>query len=34
VGYKGGLRLLEKMLDLILSRKDRDASEETFELVY
>ena len=33
VGYKGGLRLLEKMLDLILDRKDRDSPEESFELV-
>ncbi len=34
VGYKGGLRLLEKILDLLLSRLDRDASEESFELVF
>ncbi len=33
VGYKGGLRLLEKMLDLFLDRKDRDDPEQTFELV-
>jgi len=33
VGYKGGLRLLEKMLDLILDRKDRDSPEASFELV-
>jgi nitrogenase molybdenum-iron protein beta chain len=33
VGYKGGLRLLEKMLDLFLDRKDRDDDEKTFELV-
>ena len=33
VGYKGGLRLLEKMLNLILDRKDRDAPEPSFELV-
>lgn len=33
VGYTGALRLLEKMLDAILSRKDRDAPEESFELV-
>ncbi|QGY40334.1 nitrogenase molybdenum-iron protein subunit beta [Pseudodesulfovibrio cashew] len=33
VGYKGGLRLLEKMLTLFLDRKDRDDSEQTFELV-
>lgn len=33
VGYRGGLRLLEKILDLLLARKDRDAPLETFELV-
>jgi nitrogenase molybdenum-iron protein beta chain len=33
VGYRGGLRLLEKMLDLFLDRKDRDDPESTFELV-
>jgi len=33
VGYRGALRILEKLLDLILERKDRDATEETFELV-
>ncbi|WP_027358823.1 nitrogenase molybdenum-iron protein subunit beta [Desulforegula conservatrix] len=33
VGYKGGLRLVEKILDAILERKDRDAPEENFELV-
>jgi nitrogenase molybdenum-iron protein beta chain len=33
VGYKGGMRLLEKILDAILSRQDRDAPEESFELV-
>jgi nitrogenase molybdenum-iron protein beta chain len=33
VGYRGAMRLLEKMLDLFLDRKDRDASEEQFELV-
>ena len=33
VGYRGGLRLLEKMLDLFLDRKDRDDPETTFELV-
>jgi len=33
VGYQGGLRLLEKILDALLSRKDRDASEIEFELV-
>lgn len=33
VGYRGGMRLLEKILDAILSRQDRDAAEESFELV-
>jgi nitrogenase molybdenum-iron protein beta chain len=33
VGYKGGLRLLEKILSALLDRKDRDDPEETFELV-
>lgn len=33
VGYRGGLRLLEKMLNALLDRQDRDAPEESFELV-
>jgi nitrogenase molybdenum-iron protein beta chain len=33
VGYRGGIRLLEKILDLLLDRVDRDAREEGFELV-
>ena len=33
VGYKGGLRLLEKILSSILDRKDRDDPEQSFELV-
>jgi nitrogenase molybdenum-iron protein beta chain len=33
LGYRGGMRLLEKMLDAILDRQDRDAPEESFELV-
>lgn len=33
VGYKGGLRLLEKILTAILDRKDRDDPETSFELV-
>lgn len=33
VGYRGGLRLLEKILDALLDRIDRDAPEERFELV-
>ena len=34
VGYKGGLRFLEKVLNALLDRQDRDAPEEKFELVY
>ena len=33
VGYKGGLRLLEKILGALLDRKDRDDPERSFELV-
>ena len=33
VGYKGGLRMLEKILNALLDRKDRDDSEVNFELV-
>lgn len=33
VGYRGGLRLLERILDALLDRQDRDAPEESFELV-
>jgi nitrogenase molybdenum-iron protein beta chain len=33
VGYRGGMRLLEKILDALLDRQDRDAPEESFELV-
>jgi nitrogenase molybdenum-iron protein beta chain len=33
VGYKGGLRLLEKILGVLLDRKDRDEPEQSFELV-
>ncbi len=33
VGYKGGLRLLEKILGALLDRKDRDDPEQSFELV-
>jgi nitrogenase molybdenum-iron protein beta chain len=32
-GYIGALRLLEKILNAILDRQDRDALEESFELV-
>lgn len=33
VGYKGALRLLEKILGVLLDRKDRDEPEKSFELV-
>jgi nitrogenase molybdenum-iron protein beta chain len=33
VGYKGAMRLLEKILGVIMDRQDRDAPEERFELV-
>lgn len=33
VGYRGGLRLLEKILDALMDRQDRDASDINFELV-
>ena len=33
VGYKGGIRLLEKILSAILERKDRDDPDQSFELV-
>jgi len=33
VGYKGALRLMEKILDRLMERQDRDAPEESFELV-
>lgn len=33
VGYMGGLRLLEKILEALLDRKDRDDPEPKFELV-
>lgn len=32
-GYRGGIRLLEKILNALLDRKDRDVPEESFELV-
>lgn len=31
--YRGGMRLLEKILDALMDRMDRDAPEERFELV-
>lgn len=33
LGYLGGLRLAEKILDALLDRRDRDAPQEQFELV-
>lgn len=33
VGYKGAMRLLEKILGAFMDRQDRDSPEETFELV-
>jgi nitrogenase molybdenum-iron protein beta chain len=33
VGYRGGLRLVEQILNALLDRKDRDSSEIEFELV-
>ncbi|MFZ3114197.1 MAG: nitrogenase molybdenum-iron protein subunit beta [Syntrophales bacterium] len=33
VGYKGALRLLEKILGVLLDRQDRDSPETSFELV-
>lgn len=33
VGYRGAMRLMEKILDAILDRQDRDSLEESFELV-
>ncbi|AKG53284.1 nitrogenase molybdenumiron beta chain [Dehalogenimonas sp. WBC-2] len=33
VGYKGALRLLEKILSAFMDRQDRDSKEESFELV-
>ena len=32
VGYKGAMRLLEKILGVFMDRQDRDAPEESFEL--
>ncbi len=33
IGYNGSLRLLEKILNVLMDRQDRDALEEKFELV-
>lgn len=34
VGYRGALRLAEKILEAIMDRMDRDAPEQSLELVY
>ncbi len=33
VGYRGGMRLIEQILNVLLDRKDRDTSDIEFELV-
>ncbi|MBN1498731.1 MAG: nitrogenase molybdenum-iron protein subunit beta [Spirochaetes bacterium] len=33
VGYKGGMRILEKILGVLMDKQDKDAKEEKFELV-
>jgi nitrogenase molybdenum-iron protein beta chain len=33
VGYTGGIRILEKILNAVLDHQDREAPEESFELV-
>ena len=33
VGYRGGLRLLEKVLDIFMDKQDKESPEERFELV-
>ncbi len=33
IGYSGSLRMLEKILNVLMDRQDRDALEEKFELV-
>ncbi|WP_005034270.1 nitrogenase molybdenum-iron protein subunit beta [Holophaga foetida] len=33
LGYRGAIRLLEKILSALMDRQDRDAPEESFELV-
>ena len=32
VGYMGGMRLAEKILNVFMDRQDRNAPEESFEL--
>jgi len=33
VGYTGGIRFVEKIVDALLDRRDRDATDEDFEIV-
>ena len=33
VGYAGAMRLLEKILGVLMDKQDREAPEESFELV-
>jgi len=33
VGYQGALRLMDKIIDALLDKKDRECPEETFELI-
>ena len=33
VGYRGAMRLLEQILGVLMDRQDREAPEESFELV-
>jgi nitrogenase molybdenum-iron protein beta chain len=33
VGYRGAMRLLENILGVLMDRQDREAPEESFELV-
>ncbi len=33
VGYKGAMRILEKILDLLMDKQDAESTEESFELV-
>jgi nitrogenase molybdenum-iron protein beta chain len=33
VGYTGGIRILERILNAVMDHQDREAPEEKFELV-
>ncbi|MGE4485147.1 MAG: nitrogenase component 1 [Oscillospiraceae bacterium] len=33
IGYRGGMRMVEKILDALMDRQDREASDEDFECV-